>query len=47
MESNTQDNKIKPNILPLNSHSVVRKIEPNLVDIFDDILKEYFEALKQ
>ena len=47
MESSTQDNKIKPDILPLNSHSVVGKIKPNLVDILDNILKEYFEALKQ
>ncbi len=47
MESSSQDNKIKPEILPLNSHPAVRKSKPSLIDIFEAILEEYFEALKQ
>ena len=47
MESSTQDNKLKPDILPLNSPPVVKKFKPSFVDILEAIMEEYFNALKQ
>ena len=47
MKNMDQDNKIKLDILPLNSHPVVRKFKSSLVDILEAIMEEYFEALKQ